>query len=147
MGYFCRGVLGNLEQQNLVLVERAQAGKLRETFHGGVRFVPLMRAFGGTAQGLKTKKKEYEVAKNKLQGKKKEEKLFVDGQVIESLPNRMFRVVIGENEQEKIIGYLSGKMTKNYIRVTIGDWVRVEFSPYDLSKGRIVFRYSKPPRK
>ena len=141
------GPIGNLEQQNLVLVERAQAGKLREAFHGGVRFVPLMRAFGGTAQGLKTKKKEYEVAKNKLQGKKKEEKLFVDGQVIESLPNRMFRVVIGENKQEKIIGYLSGKMTKNYIRVTIGDWVRVEFSPYDLSKGRIVFRYSKPPRK
>ncbi len=79
--------------------------------------------------------------------KKKEEKLFVDGQVTHTYPNRKFGVEIGSEEQSKrkVIGYLSGKMTKNYIRVTIGDWVRVEFSPYDLSQGRIVFRYSKPP--
>lgn len=69
----------------------------------------------------------------------KEEKLFVDGTVVESLRNRNFRVVL-ENEQ-KILGYLSGKMTKNYIRVTIGDRVRVEVSPYDLERGRITYRY------
>lgn len=69
----------------------------------------------------------------------KEEKLFVDGTVVESLRNRNFRVVL-ENDQ-KILGYLSGKMTKNYIRVTIGDRVRVEVSPYDLERGRITYRY------
>lgn len=80
--------------------------------------------------------------------KKKEEKLYVDGRVVDTYPNRKFGVEIGteEKDKRKVIGYLSGKMTKNYIRVTIGDWVRVEFSPYDLNQGRITFRYSKPPR-
>ncbi|MGB0388484.1 MAG: translation initiation factor IF-1 [Ardenticatenaceae bacterium] len=77
----------------------------------------------------------------KKEHKKKEEKLFVDGKVVAALPNRYFRVEL-ENEQ-RILGYLSGKMTKNYIRVTLGDRVRVELSPYDLTKGRIVFRYQK----
>ncbi len=71
--------------------------------------------------------------------KASEEKLFVDGTVIEALPNRMFRVEM-ENGQA-LFGYLSGKMTKNYIRVTLGDKVRVELSPYDLERGRIVYRY------
>jgi len=71
--------------------------------------------------------------------KTKEEKLFVDGIVTEALPNRMFRVEL-ENAQT-LFGYLSGKMTKNYIRVTLGDKVRLELSPYDLARGRIVFRY------
>lgn len=71
--------------------------------------------------------------------KTKEEKLFVDGVVTEALPNRMFRVEL-ENGQT-LFGYLSGKMTKNYIRVTLGDKVRLELSPYDLERGRIVFRY------
>ena len=75
----------------------------------------------------------------------KEEKLYVDGEVIQALPSRHFKVRI-ENEKD-ILGYLSGKMTKNYIRVTIGDWVRVELSPYDMSRGRIIFRYSTQPRK
>lgn len=71
--------------------------------------------------------------------KSKEEKLFVDGTIIEAQPNRQFRVEL-ENGQS-LLGYLSGKMTKNYIRVTLGDRVRVELSPYDLERGRIVFRY------
>lgn len=71
--------------------------------------------------------------------KTKEEKLFVDGTVTEALPNRMFRVEL-ENGQ-LLFGYLSGKMTKNYIRVTLGDKVRLELSPYDLERGRIVYRY------
>lgn len=71
--------------------------------------------------------------------KSKEEKLYVDGTVTEALPNRMFRVEL-ENGQS-LMGYLSGKMTKNYIRVTLGDRVRLELSPYDLERGRITFRY------
>ncbi|MDQ4075419.1 MAG: translation initiation factor IF-1 [Chloroflexota bacterium] len=51
----------------------------------------------------------------------------------------MFRVEL-ENGQT-LTGYLSGKMTKNYIRVTLGDKVRLELSPYDLERGRIVYRY------
>jgi translation initiation factor IF-1 len=69
----------------------------------------------------------------------KEEKLFVDGTVIESLRNRNFRVEL--EDKQRVLGYLSGKMTKNYIRVTIGDRVRVEVSPYDLKRGRITYRY------
>lgn len=69
----------------------------------------------------------------------KEEAIEVEGKVIESLPNGMFRVQL---EQGNIIlGYLSGKIRKYRIRVLIGDRVTVELSPYDLNKGRIVYRY------
>jgi translation initiation factor IF-1 len=71
--------------------------------------------------------------------KPSEEKLFVDGNVVEALPNRMFRVELDNGQA--LFGYLSGKMTKNYIRVTLGDRVRLELSPYDLERGRIVYRY------
>lgn len=69
----------------------------------------------------------------------KEEAIEVEGKVIESLPNGMFRVQL---EQGNIIlGYLSGKIRKYRIRVLIGDRVTVELSPYDLNKGRIVYRF------
>jgi translation initiation factor IF-1 len=69
----------------------------------------------------------------------KEEAIEVEGKVIESLPNGMFRVQL---EQGNIIlGYLSGKIRKYRIRVLIGDRVTVELSPYDLNKGRIIYRY------
>lgn len=69
----------------------------------------------------------------------KKEKLYVDGTVVEALPNTMFKVEL-DNGQE-ILGYLSGKMRKHYIRVLLGDRVRLELSPYDLERGRIVYRY------
>ena len=62
-----------------------------------------------------------------------------DGTVTEALPNAQFRVEL-ENGHE-ILGLLSGKMRKFYIRILPGDRVTVELSPYDLSKGRIVYRY------
>ncbi|HYN88164.1 MAG TPA: translation initiation factor IF-1 [Ardenticatenaceae bacterium] len=68
-----------------------------------------------------------------------DDKLYVDGTITEALPNTMFRVEL-ENGQT-ILGYLSGKMRKNYIRVLLGDKVRVELSPYDLDRGRITYRY------
>ncbi|WP_022836598.1 translation initiation factor IF-1 [Salisaeta longa] len=69
----------------------------------------------------------------------KEEAIEQDGEVIEALPNAQFRVEL-ENGHE-ILGLLSGKMRMNYIKILPGDRVKVELSPYDLSKGRIVYRY------
>lgn len=73
-----------------------------------------------------------------------DDKLYVDGTIVEALPNTMFRVEL-ENGQT-ILGYLSGKMRKNYIRVLLGDKVRVELSPYDLERGRITYRYRENVR-
>ena len=69
----------------------------------------------------------------------KEEKMYMEGAVIEALPNTQFRVEL-ENGHE-VLAYLSGKMRKYYIRVLLGDRVRVELSLYDLTRGRIVYRY------
>jgi len=71
----------------------------------------------------------------------KEDKIYVEGTVVEALPGTQFRVEL-ENGHE-ILAYLSGKMRKYYIRILLGDRVRVEMSPYDLTRGRIVFRYRK----
>ena len=62
-----------------------------------------------------------------------------DGVIVEALPNAMFRVEL-ENGHEST-AHISGKMRMHYIKILPGDKVRVEMSPYDLSKGRIVFRY------
>jgi translation initiation factor IF-1 len=69
----------------------------------------------------------------------KEESIEVMGEVKEALPNAMFRVEL-ENGHE-VLGHISGKMRKHYIRILPGDKVKVELSPYDLTRGRIVFRY------
>ncbi|RME79838.1 MAG: translation initiation factor IF-1 [Chloroflexi bacterium] len=71
-----------------------------------------------------------------------EEKLILDGKIVEALPNTSFKVEL-ENGHT-VLAYLSGKMRKYYIRVLLGDRVRVELSPYDLERGRIVYRYKKP---
>ncbi len=70
-----------------------------------------------------------------------EEKLVLDGKIVEALPNTSFRVEL-ENGHT-VLAYLSGKMRKFYIRVLLGDKVRVELSPYDLDRGRIIYRYKK----
>lgn len=69
----------------------------------------------------------------------KEDLMEFDGTVLELLPNAMFRVKL-ENDHE-IIAHTSGRMRKNRIRVLAGDKVTVEMTPYDLTKGRITFRY------
>jgi len=66
------------------------------------------------------------------------EKIEVEGIVKEALPNATFKVEIGQ--EKTILGIISGKMRLNHIRILPGDKVRIELSPYDLSKGRIVFR-------
>jgi translation initiation factor IF-1 len=68
----------------------------------------------------------------------KEEQIQMSGTVIDTLPNTMFRVEL-ENGHV-VTAHISGKMRKNYIKILTGDTVKVELTPYDLSKGRITFR-------
>jgi translation initiation factor IF-1 len=70
---------------------------------------------------------------------KKEEAIEVVGTVVETLPNAMFRVEL-ENKHE-VLAHVSGKMRKYFIRILPGDKVKLELSPYDLTRGRIVYRY------
>ncbi len=69
----------------------------------------------------------------------KQDAIEVEGTVTEPLPNAMFRVTL-ENGH-KVLAHISGKMRMHYIRILPGDRVRVELSPYDLTRGRIVYRY------
>ena len=68
----------------------------------------------------------------------KEEAIEVEGTVMETLPNAMFRVELKNGH--KILAHISGKMRMHYIRILPGDTVKVEMSPYDLSRGRITYR-------
>lgn len=70
---------------------------------------------------------------------KKEDTLEIEGTVVEPLPNAMFRVELQNGH--KILAHISGKMRMHYIRILPGDRVLVEMSPYDLSRGRIIYRY------
>jgi len=72
---------------------------------------------------------------------KKEEKIEVEGTIIKLLPNTQFTVKL-DNEHE-VLAYLSGRMRKYYIRILLGDRVRVEMTPYDVSRGRITYRYRR----
>ena len=69
----------------------------------------------------------------------KEDVIEVEGEVVETLPNAMFKVEL-ENGHE-ILAHVSGKIRMNYIRILPGDRVTVEMSPYDLTKGRITYRF------
>ena len=71
----------------------------------------------------------------------KEKGIEVEGIVLENLPSARFRVKLDEGENVELLAHVSGKMRMNYIRILPGDRVRVELSPYDLTKGRIVYRY------
>ncbi|MDX1664812.1 MAG: translation initiation factor IF-1 [Candidatus Promineifilaceae bacterium] len=76
---------------------------------------------------------------------KKDEKIEVQGTVIEALPNTQFMVELDNGHQ--VLAYLSGKLRRYYIRVLLGDRVRLEMSPYDLNRGRITYRYNKQMNK
>jgi translation initiation factor IF-1 len=74
-----------------------------------------------------------------LVAKQREDAIELEGEVTEALPNTMFRVQL-ENSHS-VLAHISGKMRKNYIRILPGDRVKVELSPYDLSRGRITYRF------
>lgn len=69
----------------------------------------------------------------------KEELIQVEGTVVEALPNAMFRVELEQGH--RVLAHVSGKMRMYFIRIVPGDRVKLELSPYDLTKGRIVYRY------
>jgi len=68
----------------------------------------------------------------------KEEKIEVEGKILEALPNAMFRVEIAQ--AKVVLAHISGKMRMHYIKILPGDKVRIELSPYDLTRGRITYR-------
>jgi translation initiation factor IF-1 len=69
----------------------------------------------------------------------KSEPIEVEATVVQALPNAMFRIKL-DNTDKEVLAHVSGKMRKHFIRILPGDRVKAELSPYDLSKGRIVFR-------
>jgi translation initiation factor IF-1 len=69
----------------------------------------------------------------------KEEKIEMEGEVVEALRNRMFRIKLDNGHET--LGYTAGKMRRYRIRIFLGDRVKVELSPYDLTRGRIVYRF------
>ena len=69
----------------------------------------------------------------------KDDIIEVDGTVVEPLPNAMFRVELANGH--KVLAHISGKMRMNFIKILAGDRVMVELSPYDLTPGRIIYRY------
>jgi translation initiation factor IF-1 len=69
----------------------------------------------------------------------KEEKIEMEGEIVETLRNRMFRVRLDNGHE--LIGYTAGRMKRYRIRMLLGDRVRIELSPYDLDRGRITYRY------
>ena len=74
-----------------------------------------------------------------FKGMAKKESIEVEGTVIEALPNANFRVELPNGH--KVLAHISGKMRVHYIRILPGDRVRVELSPYDLSRGRVTYRF------
>ena len=70
-------------------------------------------------------------------------KIEVDGTVVEALPGTQFRVELDNGHE--VLAYLAGRMRRHYIRVLLGDRVRIELSPYDLTRGRLTYRYKKMP--
>lgn len=71
---------------------------------------------------------------------KSNEKIIVEGEVVETLPNASFRIKV-EGQEELILAHISGKMRMHFIRILPGDKVKVELSPYDKTRGRIIYRY------
>lgn len=71
--------------------------------------------------------------------KKQKNVIEVEGTVTEALPNAMFRVKL--DNEHKVLAHISGKMRMYYIRILLGDRVRIELSPYDLQRGRITYRF------
>ncbi len=79
--------------------------------------------------------------KEETERKVKKDVIEAEGTVIDTLPNAMFKVRLDSGHE--VLAHISGKMRMYYIRILLGDRVKVELSPYDLTRGRIVYRYKK----
>lgn len=95
--------------------------------------------------GKKEAREQGNERKNKTERVKKvkDDVIEVEGVVLESLPNAMFRCTINDapETQEPVLATISGKIRKNFVKILVGDKVLIELSPYDLTRGRITFRY------
>jgi translation initiation factor IF-1 len=100
--------------------------------------VRMALSFGSWLFSEKPKTRSQELTASK-ESMSKEDAIEVMAVVLEPLPNAMFRVEL-ENKHQ-VLAHVSGKMRKNFIRILPGDKVAVELSPYDLNRGRIVYRY------
>jgi translation initiation factor IF-1 len=99
----------------------------------------------GNKRGGPRRRKRYD--RNALPKENNEEGLVLEGKVIENLPNAQFRVQL-EEADNVVLATISGKMRKHWIKILVGDKVKVEFSPYDLERARIIYRYrpdGRPP--
>jgi translation initiation factor IF-1 len=109
--------------------------------HGWLEDVRSASTLRGTGSNLARERLFMAKAKNKEKASStaKEEGIQVEGTVIEPLPNAMFRVELDNGH--RVLAHISGKMRMHYIRILPGDRVLVELSPYDLTRGRVVYRY------
>jgi translation initiation factor IF-1 len=112
--------------------EKAEENSIVEPGQAGMP-VPLDAIRENMARPIREEKKKGD------SGNSKEDAIEVMATVVEPLPNAMFRVEL-ENKHQ-VLAHVSGKMRKNFIRILAGDKVAVELSPYDLTRGRIVYRY------
>jgi translation initiation factor IF-1 len=94
-----------------------------------------LRAFCALRENIR---RPWRVADEAPNGMAKEEQIEMEGTIVDTLPNTMFRVELDNGHV--VTAHISGKMRKNYIRILTGDRVKVELTPYDLSKGRITYR-------
>jgi translation initiation factor IF-1 len=114
-----------------------------------VRYTPLIARttprFNTVLFGKKAARAQGNERKNKTERvrKVKDDVIEVEGVVLESLPNAMFRCSINDapETQEPVLATISGKIRKNFVKILVGDKVLIELSPYDLTRGRITFRY------
>jgi translation initiation factor IF-1 len=81
------------------------------------------------------------MARKRQEKTSRKEKIEAEGTVVEALPNAMFRVRLDSGHE--VLAHISGRMRMYYIRILLGDRVLVELSPYDLTRGRIVYRHKK----
>jgi translation initiation factor IF-1 len=121
-------------------VERAPTDQIRSTSREAPSIPSYTCLFGkkeARAAGNERKNKSERVRKTK------DDVIEVEGVVLESLPNAMFRCAIdgAPETQEPVLATISGKIRKNFVKILVGDKVLIELSPYDLTRGRITFRY------
>src|SRR5205823_10533492 len=116
------------------LLRRGERGQGPE---GGQRNQDLIRSGGVSASGPRPQISVDAQAQQVFLPK--EEKIEMEGEVTEALPNTMFRVKLDNGHE--VLGHISGKMRRHYIRILPGDRVKIELSPYDLDRGRITYRH------
>jgi translation initiation factor IF-1 len=129
--------LGEVNAFSVVAPSRSCTAPSFSRFVGSVSSTALLGKKDARAQGNERKNKTERVKKQK------DDVIEVEGTVLESLPNAMFRCSINgaPDTQEPVLATISGRIRKNFVKILVGDRVTIELSPYDLTRGRITFRF------